>query len=268
MSEAVVHPMAIVAPGARLDAGCEVHPFAVIGPEVSMGPDNIVHSHAVIEGHAEIGARNIFHAHCHVGGPPQHAGWRREPQRLRIGDENAVGAYASISGGAYGVEGATEIGNRNLLMAYSHVGHDCALGDDVRMANAATLAGHVQVQDRAWLSGQTAVHQFVRIGQHAFVAGGAIVTQDVPPYCLVQGDRARLVALNRVGLARSGLQLEEMAALRRAFRMLFLRSGSLTERIAAVAVELGSDAHVTTLVSFLQSSERGCITTLRRAVAT
>jgi UDP-N-acetylglucosamine acyltransferase len=233
-----------------------------------MGPNNIIHSHAVIEGRTEIGAGNLFHTHCHVGGPPQHAGWNQEPQRLQIGDENAVGEYASVSGGAHGPEGATQIGNRNLLMAYAHVGHDCVLGDEIRMANGATLAGHVAVQDRVWLSGHTAVHQFVRVGEQAFVAGGAIVTQDVPPYCLVQGDRARLVALNRVGLTRGGLSSKDMAALRRAFRMLFLRTGSLADRIAGVRSELGSDPRVATLVSFLQSSERGCITTLRHAAAT
>jgi UDP-N-acetylglucosamine acyltransferase len=231
-----------------------------------MGPENEVHSHAVIEGRTEIGAGNIFHTHCHVGGPPQHASWGRELQSLRIGDGNVVGAYASVSGGAHAA-GGTQLGNRNFLMAYAHVGHDCVLGSDVRMANAAMLAGHVHVHDRVWLSGHTAVHQWVRIGEQAFVAGGAIVTQDVPPYCLVQGDRARLVALNRVGLARSGLGSEDMAALRRAFRMLFLRAGSLADGIAAVRAELGSDPRVATLLSFLQTSERGCITTVRHAAA-
>jgi UDP-N-acetylglucosamine acyltransferase len=245
-----------------------VHPFAVIGPQVRMGPNNEIHSHAVIEGRTEIGAGNVFQTHCHVGGIPQHAGWGRDPQHLRIGDGNIIGDYASVSGGAYGADGGTRLGDRNLLMAYAHIGHDCVVASDVRMANAATLAGHVQVHERAWLSGHTAIHQFVRIGEQAFVAGGAIVTQDVPPFCLVQGDRARLVALNLVGLTRSGVASEERAALRRAFRMLFLRPGSLADRIAAVRVELGSDPRVATVLAFLQSSERGCITTLRHAAAT
>jgi UDP-N-acetylglucosamine acyltransferase len=257
--------MAVVAPGASLGAGCQVHPFAVIGPHVRMGPGNIVHPQAVIEGNTDIGAGNVFHAHCHVGGPPQFAGWKQESQRLSIGEENSVGEYASISAGAYGPEGGTVLGNHNLLMAYVHVGHDCVLGDDISMANAATLGGHVQVHNRAWLGGLAAVHQFARIGEHAFVAGGAMVTQDVPPFCMVQGDRARLVALNRVGLTRSGLPAGQMAVLRRAFRMLFLRNGGLGERIAAVRAELGSDPFVGTLIAFLQSSERGCITTVRRA---
>lgn len=246
-----------------------MHPFAVIGPDVRMGPNNEVHSHAVIEGRSEIGAGNVFHAHCHVGGAPQHAGWRRDhPQHLRIGDDNVIGEYASVSGGAQGADGGTRLGDRNLVMAYAHIGHDCVVANDIRMANAATLAGHVQVHERAWLSGHTAVHQFVRIGEQAFVAGGAIVTQDVPPYCLVQGDRARLVALNQVGLTRSGVASEERAALRRAFRMLFLRPGSLADRIATVREELGSAPRVALLLAFLQSSERGCITAVRHAAAT
>lgn len=267
MPETVIHPTAVVAPGARLGSGCQVQPFAVIGPHVVMGPNNVVGSHAIIDGQTDIGAGNMFHAHCHIGGPPQHADWRRQLQRLEIGDGNSIGEFASVSGGAFGDDGGTRIGSRNMLMAYAHIGHDCVLGDEIRMANTATLAGHVQVQDRAWLSGHSAVHQYVRIGEQAFIAGGAIVTQDVPPYCLVQGDRARLVSLNSVGLTRGGLGVAEMATLRRAFRMLFLRSGSLAERIMAVRAELGSDPHVTTLVSFLQSSERGCITTLRHAGA-
>jgi len=159
------------------------------------------------------------------------------------------------------------LGDGALLMAYAHVGHDCRLGDGIRMANGATLAGHVEVQDGAWLSGQTAAHQFVRIGRDAFVAGGAIVTQDVPPFCLVQGDRARLVGLNRVGLERAGVQAEEMAALRRAFRMLFLRQGPLRDRMEAVATALGDWPRVGLLLDFLSSSERGCITTPRRTAA-
>ncbi|MFC3078260.1 acyl-ACP--UDP-N-acetylglucosamine O-acyltransferase [Phenylobacterium terrae] len=269
MSRLSIHPTAVVAAGARLGPGCRVHPFAVIGPDVSMGPNNEVHSHAVIEGRTEIGAGNVFHTHCHVGGAPQHAGWRRDhAQHLRIGDDNVIGEYASVSGGSHDPAGGTRLGDRNLLMAYAHVGHDCVLANDIRMANAATLAGHVQVHDRAWLSGHTAVHQFVRIGEHAFVAGGAIVTQDVPPYCLVQGDRARLVALNHVGLTRSGVASAERAALRLAFRMLFLRPGSLADRIAAVREELGWSPSVARLVAFLQSSERGCITAVRHAAAT
>lgn len=232
-----------------------------------MGPGNVVHPHAVIEGDADIGANNVFHAHCHVGGPPQFAGWKQASQCLRIGDGNSIGEYASVSAGAYGPEAGTVLGDRNLLMAYVHIGHDCVLGDDISMANAATLGGHVQVQNRAWLGGLAAVHQFARIGEQAFVAGGAMVSQDVPPFCMVQGDRARLVSLNRVGLTRSGLPAGQMAALRRAFRMLFLRSGGLGERIATVTAELGSDPAVRTLVAFLQSSERGCITTVRRAGA-
>jgi UDP-N-acetylglucosamine acyltransferase len=256
--------MAVVAPGATLGAGCEVHPFAVIGPNVRMGPGNVVYAHAVIEGDTEVGAGNVFHAHCHVGGPPQFAGWKQTSQKLRIGDENSVGEYASISAGAFGPEGGTVLGARNLLMAYVHIGHDCILGDDISMANAATLGGHVTVQNHAWLGGLAAVHQFARIGERAFVAGGAMVSQDVPPFCMVQGDRARLVSLNRVGLTRGGLQAGQMAGLRRAFRMLFLRNGGLGERIAAVSAELGSDPYVGTLIAFLQSSERGCITTVRR----
>jgi UDP-N-acetylglucosamine acyltransferase len=254
-----IHPTAVIAPSARIGPGCEIGPYAVIGPQVTMGPGNVVGAHAVIEGRTTIGAGNRFSQACSIGAGPQVAGWAGEVGRLTLGDANTFREFVTVHGST---DGETLIGDRCLVMATAHIAHDCRLGDEVKMANGATLAGHVEVGDFAWLSGLCAVHQGSRIGTHAFVAGGAIVAQDVPPFCLVQGDRARLVSLNTTGLKRAGFASAEIMALRRAYRVLFRGSGSMAERLAELEPAAG---RVAELVSFLRRSERGAITTERRA---
>lgn len=257
---ASIHPTAVVAPGAQIDPSCEIGPYAVIGPEVRLGPDNVVGPHAVLDGRTEIGAGNRFMASCAIGASPQITGRAGDVGRLRIGEGNVFREFVTVHAGG---EAVTTIGARGLFMATSHVAHDCRIGDDVVMANGATLAGHVEIGERAQLSGLCAVHQHVRIGALAFVAGGAIVTQDVAPYCLVQGDRARLVSLNAVGLRRAGFTSTEVGALKRAFRLIFQGDGALSERLAAAETG-GADEHVRGLVAFMRSSVRGVIATPRR----
>lgn len=254
-----IHPTAVVAPTARIGEGCEIGPFAVIGPLVTMGPGNVVGPHAVIEGHTVIGAGNRFSQACSIGAGPQVSGWAGEAGRLSIGDDNVFREFVTVHGS---VDGETVVGSRCLIMATAHIAHDCRIGDEVKMANGATLAGHVEIGDFAWVSGLCAVHQGSRIGTHAFVAGGAIVTQDVPPFCLVQGDRARLVSLNTTGLKRAGFASAEIMALRRAYRVLFRGSGTMAERLAELE---GADGRVAELVEFLRHSERGAISVERRA---
>ena len=200
---ASIHPTAMVASGARVGPRTSVGPYAMLGPEVSLGADNVVGAYVVIEGRAEIGTANRFYSHSVIGVEPQVSAWQGGPQRLQIGDHNVFREFVSVSGSADEGHGCTSIGSRNMLMATAHVGHDCQLGDRIHIANGGTLAGRVVIEDNAWVSGLCAVHQLVRIGAHAFAAGGAIVTQDIPPFCLVQGDRARLVSLNEVGLRRA-----------------------------------------------------------------
>lgn len=253
-----IHPSAVVAPSARIGDGCVVGPYAVIEEGVRMGPDNIIGPHTVIEGETVIGAGNRFLQFASIGAGPQISGWNGDPGRLIIGDGNVVREFVTIHGS---LTDMTVIGSGVMLMATAHVAHDCRVGDHVKLANGATLGGTVEVGDHAWISGLCAVHQGVRIGRHAFVAGGSIVTQDVPPFCLVQGDRARLVSLNSVGLKRAGLSATEMRRLRQAYRVLFRSTGALSDRIA----ELGDSGElVAELVTFLQVSGRGAISTSRR----
>jgi UDP-N-acetylglucosamine acyltransferase len=260
-----IHPTAVVSPQAVIAEGCEIGPYAVVGDNVRMGPFNVVGHHAVIEGFTEIGAQNRFSPFCVVGAEPQSESWRGEPSRLSIGDRNVLRESVTVSGGAGQEAQGTTLGSDNYLMANAHVGHDCHLGDGVHMANCATLAGHVEVSDHAWLSGLCAIHQFARIGESGFVSGGAMVVQDVPPFCIVQGDRARLVALNEVGLRRRGHSGEEILALRRAFRMLFLKPGSMEDRIAAVAERFSGQPLIDRLLAFIAASGRGVISTMRKA---
>lgn len=255
----IIHPTAVIEPGAEIGADCEIGPYAVIGERVRLGPGNLVGPHAVIEGETAIGAGNRFLQFCSIGAGPQVSGWNGEPGRLVVGEGNVFREFVTVHAS---MGEATVMGSGSFLMAGAHVAHDCRLGNEVKLANAATLGGHVEVGDHAWVSGLCAVHQGVRIGTHAFVAGGSIVTQDVPPFCLVQGDRARLVSLNLVGLKRAGFDGAEMAALRGAYRTLFRSGGTLEERLATLG-EAGG--RVAELAAFLKSSARGAITTPRRA---
>ena len=257
---ASIHPTAVVAPGAQIDPSCEIGPYAVIGPGVRLGPGNVVGPHAVLDGETEIGADNRFLASCSIGASPQITGRAGDVGRLQVGAGNVFREFVTVHSGG---EATTRIGSGGLFMATAHVAHDCVIGDEVVMANGATLGGHVEIGDRAQLSGLCAVHQHVRIGELAFVAGGAIVTQDVAPYCLVQGDRARLVSLNAVGLRRAGIGAADAAVLKRAFRAIFHGDGALAERLAAVEA-VADDERVRRLVAFMRSSARGVIATPRR----
>lgn len=258
-----IHPTAVIASGAQIHETCQIGPYAVIGAGVRLGPGNVVGPHVVIEGDTVIGPGNRFLASCSIGASPQIAGRSGDVGALSIGQGNVVREFVTIHAGG---EAVTSIGSRNLIMATAHVAHDCRLGDDIVLANGATLGGHVEIEDQAQVSGLCAIHQHVRIGALAFVAGGSIVTQDVAPYCLVQGDRARLVSLNLVGLRRAGLSAADVGVLKRAYRGLFLGAASMAERI--VTVEAGScDERVMRLIDFLRSSRRGVITAPRRSFA-
>jgi UDP-N-acetylglucosamine acyltransferase len=260
-ADPLIHPTAVISPDAVIGEGTRIGPYAVIGPKVRMGRDNVVGPHAVIDGDTQIGDRNRFSQAVSIGAPPQHDAWKGETAPLTIGDDNVIREFATVHGG---VLGPTVMGSRNMIMTGAHVAHDCRIGDDVHMANAATLGGHVVVGDHAWISGLTAIHQHSRIGQYAFVAGGAIVTQDVPPFCLVQGDRARLVSLNTVGLKRAGFASKTLMDLRRAFRGLFADPAPLADRIAAVRAGAVEGSPVLALTDFLEAPGRTPVTTLRR----
>jgi UDP-N-acetylglucosamine acyltransferase len=252
-----IHPTAVVDRGAELDSTVEVGPFAVIGPRVRIGPRSRVGPHAVIEGDTTIGEGNHIFQFAALGAIPQDLKYAGEPTRLTIGDGNALREFCTVHIGTAQGGGVTRIGNKCLLMANCHVAHDVQLGDGCILANSAALAGHVQVEDHAIFGGLSAVHQFTRIGRLAFVSGGSMVTQDVPPYVMVQGDRAEVAGINTVGLTRAGFDEHQLARVKSSFKILYRMKLGLREAVARVRAEHGGHGEIDHLVAFLEGTERG-----------
>ena len=252
-----IHPTAIIHPEAQLHSTVEVGPYAVIGGRVRIGAGTRVGAHTVIDGDTSIGERNrIFHL-ASVGAQPQDLKYAGEDTRLVIGDDNIIREFATLHIGTAGGGGITRVGNKNLFMAYSHVAHDCLIGSGCVFANGATLAGHVVIGDHAILGGLSAVHQFTRLGNHCFIAGGAMVAMDVPPYCTAQGDRAELAGLNTVGLTRHGFSDEQVARVKDVYRILFRSKLGLNEALAKARAEHGGHAEVDLMLDFIAESKRG-----------
>ncbi|HME91505.1 MAG TPA: acyl-ACP--UDP-N-acetylglucosamine O-acyltransferase [Myxococcaceae bacterium] len=254
-----VHPTAIVHPEAQLHESVEVGPYAVIGPKVRISAGTRVGPHAVIEGDTRIGERNRIFQFASVGAIPQDLKYAGEDTSLVIGDENQIREFATLHIGTAGGGGVTRIGNKNLFMAYSHVAHDCQIGNGCVLANSAALAGHVHVGDYVTFGGLSAVHQFTRIGQYAFIAGGAMVAMDVPPYCTAQGDRAELVGLNAVGLTRHGYSEDQINRIKDAYKILFRSKLGLNEAISKLLAEYTGHAEIDVLLDFVINSKRGVI---------
>jgi UDP-N-acetylglucosamine acyltransferase len=252
-----IHPTAIIGPGARLHPTVQVGPYAVIGPQVEIGAGTSVGPHAVIEGRTRLGERNRVFQFASVGAQPQDLKYAGEDSALEIGNENLIREFTTLHKGTTGGGGVTRIGDRNLFMAYAHVAHDCQVGNGCVFANSATLGGHVEVGDFVILGGLAAVHQFTRIGQHAFVAGGAMVVMDVPPFCTAQGDRAELAGVNSIGLARHGFSEEQIAQVKEAYRILFRSKLPLEEAIERLRTELGDQKEIQMLLAFVTTSQRG-----------
>lgn len=252
-----VHPTAIVAPGAKLHATVEVGPYAVIGPQVTIGAGTTVGPHAVIDGRTRLGERNKVFQFASVGAQPQDLKYAGEDSALEIGDENLIREFTTLHKGTTGGGGVTRIGNGNLFMAYAHVAHDCQVGNGCVFANAATLGGHVEIGDHVILGGLAAVHQFTRVGRHAFIAGGSMVVMDVPPFCTAQGDRAELVGINSIGLARHGFSEDQIGRVKEAYRILFRSKLPLEEAVERLRTELGDQSEIQTLLGFITTSQRG-----------
>jgi UDP-N-acetylglucosamine acyltransferase len=253
----MIHPTAIVDEGAEIHESVEIGPYCIVGPHVKIGAGTTVGPHAVLDGRTEIGENNrIFH-HASIGAVPQHAKYRGEPTRLVIGSENIIREFVTIHLGTVEDRGVTMVGNRNLLMAYAHVAHDCTLEDEIVMANAATLGGHVHVECNAILGGLVGIHQFVRIGRRAMVGGMSGVRLDIPPFTRASDNPAKLYGLNTIGLERAGFSSDQIGRLRKAYRILFQSGDLLQEAIEKVRSELGQDPNVESLVGFIEKSERG-----------
>ena len=252
-----IHPTAIVDRHAELDSSVEVGPYAVIGPKVKIGARTRVGPHAVIEGDTTIGEENVIFQFASVGAIPQDLKYAGEPTRLVIGKANRIREFSTVHIGTAGGGGVTRIANGCLLMAQSHVAHDVQLGDGCIRANSVALAGHVVVEDHVIFGGLAAVHQFTRIGRLAFVSGGAMVTQDVPPYVTVQGDRAEVVGLNTVGLTRAHFDEHAQARVKGAYKIVYRSKMGLREAVAHVKAEYGGHPEIDHFVAFLDGTERG-----------
>jgi UDP-N-acetylglucosamine acyltransferase len=252
-----IHPTAIVARGAELDDGVSVGPYAVIGRHVRIGRDAWIGPHAVVDGRTTLGAGCRVFSFASVGAPPQDLKYRGEPSTLDVGDGTIVREFASINPGTAAGGMATRVGKGCLFMVSSHVAHDCTVGNHVILANGAALGGHVVADDHAIVGGLAGVHQYVRIGESALCAAGAMVSMDVPPFCTVAGDRARLHGLNVVGLKRRGFPASTITALKRAYRLVFHVAGSRREAVARARAALGGVAEVGRLLDFVAGSRRG-----------
>jgi len=257
LSQTSIHPTAIVHPKAQLGQGVVVGPYATIGEGVTIGDESSVGHHAVIEGKTTIGKMNrIFHF-ASIGSKPQDLKYRDEPTELHIGDNNTFREYCNVSIGTVTGANKTVIGSNNLLMVFTHVAHDCILGDHIIIANGVALAGHVEIADSAVLGGLAAIHQFCKIGKLAMIAGGAMVVQDVPPYCMVHGDRAQINGLNVVGVRRSGMSQQHFSDLKNMYRFIYSENLTIEDALGRIESEIPDSQYRTEFVSFIKSSERG-----------
>ena len=252
-----IHPTAVVEPGARLGEGVRVGPMCYIGPEVEIGDGTTFGTHCSVTGPTRIGRGNRFIGHCAIGGEPQDKKYAGERVELEIGDRNTFREFVTINRGTATGHGVTRIGHDNWLLAYTHIAHDCSVGNHCVFSNNATLAGHVTVGDHVILSGFAGVHQFCRIGAHAFVGMGAFVNGDVPPFVMVaQEGYGRPRGINTEGLKRRGFEPERIAAIKRAYRALYVAGSSLEEAREKLAELAAASADVQALLEFIDSGER------------
>jgi UDP-N-acetylglucosamine acyltransferase len=254
-----IHPTAIVDGAAQLGPGVTVGPYSIIEGRVVIGPETQIGPHVVIKDFTTIGARCRIFQFAVLGEVPQDLKFKGEESRLVIGDDNTIREFATMHRGTAGGGGVTSIGNHNLFMAYTHVAHDCHVGNRVIMSNAATLGGHILVEDHAILGGLSAVHQFGRIGRFAFIGGCSAVHRDVPPYAMAVGNRAKLVGLNLVGLKRQGFSDSALQSLKKAYELLFLSDYNLKEAMTRVREEFPHIPEIQHLLRFIETSERGLL---------
>ena len=252
-----IHPSAVVDPAARLGEGVRIGPFAYVGPDVEIGDGTVIGPHCTVAGPARIGSDNHFVGHVAAGGDPQDKKFRGERTELVVGDRNIVREFVTLNRGTGDGGGVTRIGSDNLLLAYTHVAHDCNVGNHCVFSNNATLAGHVVVEDWVILSGFAGVHQFCRVGAHAFLGKGVLVSGDVPPFTMVAGDETgRPRGINSEGLKRRGFDAERIAAIKRAYRTLYVAGLPLAEAKQQLAEQAKASADVRALLDFIESGER------------
>lgn len=256
MAPVLLHPTAVIDPGAELGRDVEVGPYAVIGAHVRIGAGTTVGAHAIVDGYTTLGEKVRVFPNAAVGLEPQDLKFAGERTYLRVGDRTVIREFATLNV-ATSPEEATVVGSDCLLMAYSHVAHNCSVGNHVIMANSANLAGHVTVEDYVTVGGVTAVHQFVRIGCHSFIGGASRIPQDVAPYTLVAGNPVRLAGLNLIGLRRRGFDPDTLEALEMAFRFVYRSKMLVGEAVAAAREQVPQKPEVVRFLDFVEQSRRG-----------
>ncbi len=255
-----VHPTAIVDPRAKIPASCTVGPYCVIGADVELGDNCGLLSHVSIEGPTKIGADNSFFPYCAIGMAPQDITYKGEPTRLEIGEHNEIREYVTINRGTVKGGGVTRVGSYLLIMAYTHIGHDCVIGDHAMLVNGATLAGHVTVEEWAVVGALCPVHQFVRIGAHSYIGGGTTITQDVLPFSMTSAAReTHAYGMNKVGLQRRGFSSERIAKIHHAYKILLASKMNTSQALERLKSEPDRSEDVEMLIRFIEASERGII---------
>jgi UDP-N-acetylglucosamine acyltransferase len=255
-----VHPTAVVDPAAKIPSSCKIGPYCVIGANVELGDDNELISHVVIDGPSNIGSRNKFFPFSSIGLAPQDLSYKGEPTRLELGDDNTIREFVTINRGTVKGGGPTKVGSHLLIMAYTHIGHDCVIGDHAMLVNGATLGGHVTVEEWAVVGALCPVHQFVRIGAHSYIGGGTTITQDVLPFSITSAAReTHAYGINKVGLERRGFSKERIAKIHHAYKILLASKKNTSQALEKLKSEADRGEDVEMLIRFIEASERGII---------
>lgn len=254
-----IHTTAVVADGAVLGQGCQIGPFCTIGPEVKLGDRVRLDSHVVVDGRTTIGDETHVYPFVSIGLGPQDLKYAGEPTSTEIGKRNHIREFVTIHRGTEGGGGVTRIGDGNLLMAQAHVAHDCQLGSEIIMANAATLAGHVEIADRASVGAYSGVHQFCRVGLEAFIGGYSVVVKDALPFAIIQGNHAKCYGMNRLGMKRRGYSKDTTEKLNHAFHLLLASKLNTSQAVEKIREEIADCREVDILIEFIETSKRGVV---------
>jgi UDP-N-acetylglucosamine acyltransferase len=253
----LIHPQAIVAESAEVHESAEIGAFSIVGDDVIIGANTVVGAHCTIEGPCRIGSDNRIASHAALGGDPQDKKYGGEPTLLEIGDRNCIREYCTLNRGTAQGGGVTRVGNDNWIMAYCHIAHDCVVGSDTVMANCATLAGHVEVADRAILGALTVIHQFCKVGRFAFTAMGTVVLKDIPPFVTASGNAAKPHGINAEGLKRAEFSSEDIRAIRQAYRVIYRQGLTIADALQQLEPIAARCEHVASMRTFLTQSDRG-----------
>lgn len=256
---AFIHERAIVSPAASIGSDCYVGPYCTVGKGVTLADNVRLDSHVVVDGQTSIGEGTHIFPFVSIGLSPQDLKYADEPTSTEIGKRNQIREFVTVHRGTAGGGGVTRIGDDNLLMAQAHVAHDCQIGNNVIMANGATLAGHVEIADRANVGAYSGVHQFCRVGLEAFIGGYSVVVKDAPPFAIIQGNHAKCYGLNRVGMKRRGYSLETIKNLSHAFHLLLSAKLNTTQAVEKIREEIKDCGEVDLLVGFIETSKRGVV---------